>query len=139
MNRRSFIQKGCVACMGLMGTGVLLESCSGSLPLFKTISGNNILSIPDNQFTGQNNVLLVRSPGLEHDILLVKRNDTYKALYMKCTHEGVGLTATNKKIICAAHGSIFDLDGNVVKEPALRRLEEFSTEINNKHILIHLK
>lgn len=124
--------------MGLVGVSLLLESCGSSLPVFKTTSESKLLVIPANKFSGQNNLLIVRSATLENDILLVKRNNAYKALYMKCTHEGFGLSATDKKIVCSAHGSIFDFDGNVIKEPALRPLKEFKTELNDDNIIIHL-
>jgi cytochrome b6-f complex iron-sulfur subunit len=114
----------------------LLEGCGTSMPLYKTTAQANLLSIPLEKFTGP--LLTVRSAALENDILLVKKQDAYKALYLKCTHEGVGLTPTSKKIVCTAHGSLFDFDGNVLKEPALRPLKEFKTEINNNNIIIHL-
>lgn len=124
--------------MGLVGVSLILESCGSSLPLFKTMPEGKLLIIPADKFTGQNNLLVVRSTTLENDILLVKKDNAYKALYMKCTHEGVGLSATNKNIVCAAHGSTFDFDGHVIKEPALSPLKEFKTEINNRNIIIHL-
>ena len=124
--------------MVLMGAGILLESCSPGLPLVKAIPDNKSLSIPLNKFSDKNNLLIVRSSSLENDILLIKNGDAYKALNLKCTHEGVGLTATDKKIFCSAHGSVFDFNGNVVKEPALRPLTEFHTETTNDNIIIHL-
>lgn len=127
-----------MACMAMMGTGVFLESCSSSLPMVKTTPRDQLLYVPAEKFANQNNLVIVRSAALENDILLVKKQDTYKALYLKCTHEGIGLSATDKKIVCPAHGSIFDFDGHVLKEPALRPLKEFTTEINNENIIIHL-
>ncbi len=124
--------------MAFMGAGVLLESCSAGLPLVKAIPDNKSLSIPLNKFSEKNNLLIVRSSGLENDILLIKNGSGYKALNLKCTHEGVGLTATDKKIFCSAHGSVFDFDGKVLKEPALRPLTEFHTETTNDNVIIHL-
>ena len=138
MERRVFIKKGCVACMGLVGTSLLLESCSSSLPLVKTNPENKSLSVPLNNFSVNNNLVIVRSGSLENDILLIKNQNEYKALYLRCTHEGVGLTATDKKIVCSAHGSVFDFQGNVVKEPALKPLQQFQTEVNNENVIIHL-
>ena len=83
-------------------------------------------------------MIVVRSNSLENDILLVKNENVYKALYLKCTHEGIGLATTNKNIVCPAHGSMFDFNGNVLKEPALRPLQEFKTETVNDNIIIHL-
>ncbi|MGC4037749.1 MAG: Rieske (2Fe-2S) protein [Chitinophagaceae bacterium] len=138
MERKDFIKQGCIACMAFMGAGVLLESCSPGLPLLKTTPvDSKSLSIPLTKFSS-GNLLVVRGNGLENDILLVKKENGYKALNLKCTHEGVGLTATDKKIFCSAHGSVFDFNGNVVKEPALRPLTEFRTETTNDSVIIHL-
>ena len=122
--------------MAFIGAGVLLESCSPGLPLLKTASDTKTLSVPLSKFSG--NLLVVRGSGLENDILLVKKENGYKALNLKCTHEGVGLTATDKKIFCSAHGSVFDFNAKVIKEPALRPLTEFQTETTNENIIIHL-
>ncbi|MBS1576258.1 MAG: Rieske (2Fe-2S) protein [Bacteroidetes bacterium] len=138
MERRNFIKQGCVACMAFMGAGVLLESCSPGLSLLKATVKNKTLAVPLNKFSGTTNLLVVRGSGLENDILLVKNENSFKALNLKCTHEGVGLTATDKKIFCSAHGSVFDFNGKVLKEPALRPLTEFPTEINDDTIIIHL-
>src|SRR5205085_11902384 len=138
MERRNFIKKGCVDCMAFMGAGILLESCSTALPLVKTSPANKSLLVPLNKFSDKGNLVIVRSPALENDILLIKNETGYKALYLKCTHEGVGLTATDKKIFCPSHGSIFDFDGKVVKEPALRALTVFHTETTNENVIIHL-
>lgn len=138
MERRVFLKQGCAACMGLIGAAILLESCGSSLPLVKTAPGNKSLSIPVNKFLGNNNLVIIRSSSLENDILLVKDKNEYRALNLRCTHEGVGLTATDKKIFCTAHGSVFDFRGNVVKEPALKPLQQFRTEISNENIIIHL-
>jgi len=127
-----------VACMGLVSTSLLLESCGSSLPLVKTNPENKALSVPLNKFSINNNLVIVRSGSLENDILLIKNQNEYKALYLRCTHEGVGLTATDKKIFCSAHGSVFDFQGNVVKEPALKPLQQFQTEVSNENVIIHL-
>jgi len=124
--------------MAFMGAGVLLESCSAGLPLVKISPKDRSLFVPLNKFSDKNNLLVVRCNNLENDILLVKNANEYKALYLKCTHEGVGLTATDKKILCSAHGSAFDFDGNVLKEPALRPLRQFHTEVINDNLVIQL-
>jgi Rieske Fe-S protein len=125
--------------MALMGADILLEGCSTGLPLIKTSSKDKSLNVPLTNFSENKNQLVVRSSDLENDILLVKKDNVYTALYLKCTHEGVGLTATGKKIFCSAHGSVFDFEGNVLKEPALRPLQQFHTEVVNDHLVIYLR
>ncbi len=138
MERRTFIRQTCGACIGAVAMGLMLESCSTTLPLVKVTLKDKLLMVSMDQFTPQNNLLLVRSQGLENDILLVRKDNTYKALNMKCTHEGVGLTATDKHIVCSAHGSLFNFNGDVLKEPALKPLTQFNTETRDGNIIIHL-
>ncbi|MBB5395794.1 ubiquinol-cytochrome c reductase iron-sulfur subunit [Mucilaginibacter sp. AK015] len=137
--RRSFIKSGCAACI-LIGAGMsFLESCSTPLPMIKlagTTGGQ--IAVGTDAFANKGNMLVVRSKQLEYDILLIKNDDAYKALYLRCTHEGVGLTPAANKIFCSAHGSVFDLEGKVVKEPALRPLKTYPTEVINNQIIIHL-
>jgi len=137
--RRNFIKTGCAACLGLGSFGVLLEACSASMPLLKiTSSDTGILKIPSEKFSVSNTMLIVRSSKLENDILLLKKQGSFKALYLHCTHENQPLTPTSSKIYCTAHGSEFDLEGNVLKEPALKPLKQFRTEEINNEIIIHL-
>lgn len=136
--RRSFIKSGCAACI-LTASGMsLLESCSAPLPMIKTANTKEgRVEVGTDNFA-HGNMLVVRTKQLEYDILLIKNSETYKALYLRCTHEGVGLTPAANKIFCSAHGSVFDLDGKVVKEPALRPLKTYQTEVINNQIIIHL-
>ncbi|MFT3902063.1 MAG: Rieske (2Fe-2S) protein [Niabella sp.] len=138
MKRRSFIQQSCFACMGLAGLGQFLSGCATSLPSLKLESRNNLLSVPLSKFAPSQKMLLVHCSELEDNILLIREENKFKALYMRCTHEGVPLTVSGKKIVCPAHGSSFDFEGNVIKEPALRPLKSFSTNVQDEKILIHL-
>ena len=136
--RRSFIKSGCAACVLAASGTLFLESCSTPLPMVKAGGAKaGIVEVAVSSFT-TGNMLIVRSKQLEYDILLVRNGEAYKALYLRCTHEGVGLTPASNKIFCSAHGSVFDLDGKVVKEPALRPLKTYQTEVINNKIIIHL-
>lgn len=126
--------------MGFTAIGTLLESCSAPMQVVKLSGGSdaNTLTVPVDKFNAQTKVLLVRSPSLDDDILLVKNPNGYTALLMMCTHEGVALTATDSKIYCNAHGSQFDFSGNVTKEPALKPLKKYKTEVLNHSIHIYI-
>ena len=137
--RRSFIKSGCAACVLMASGASLLEGCSTPLPLVNSTSTTPELQVGTENFVpGKGNMLIVRTKQLENDILLVKNGETYKALLLRCTHEGVGLTPTANKIYCTSHGSVFDLDGRVQKEPALRPLKIYNTEVINNKVIIHL-
>jgi len=74
-----------------------------------------------------------------YDILLVKKSELeYNAIYMKCSHRENFVSATKTGLYCSEHGSTFDLDGNVTKEPALKPLKKFKTVLNNNSITIDL-
>lgn len=139
MQRRNFIKQSCLACGGLLLGGsilTMLEGCQ-SLPTYKATKGKEI-SVPASQFT-QSKVVVVSVPWMSFDILLVKKTEeTYKALYMKCSHQDQILSATESGLFCVAHGSSFDLDGNVKKEPAIEPLQQFKTRVENNQIIITL-
>lgn len=138
--RREFLKDTCTACLGTAFLGLTfsqLTSCS-SLPIYKTDLSKQAVTVPVTSF-GESNIVIVRDMQVPFDILLVKKSDEeYKALYMKCSHQETPLTATKTGLYCSGHGSSFDLDGNVTKEPALKPLKNFKTEIVNNQITIDL-
>ena len=116
----------------------MLNSCS-PLPVLKTSSKESTLSIPEASFAENQNLLIIKNANYEFDILLVKKKDnTYNALYMQCTHESQPLSATKSGLFCSSHGSAFSLDGEVTTQPATRPLKKFKTQTENNQIIIHL-
>ena len=125
--------------MGLTGIATLLDSCSTPLQVVKfNTAPSDTLVVPADKFTEQTKMLVLRSNHLDNDILLVKNNSSYTALLMMCTHEGYSLTPTENKIFCDAHGSQFDLEGRVLKEPALKPLTRYKATLANNNITIYL-
>ena len=141
MNRRDFIKDSCAACLSTAVAGIALtqlSSCS-PLPVYKTSLTNKRVNVPLTSFA-ESNLVIVRDLQVPYDVLVVKKSDTeYNALYLKCTHRDNPVTATKTGLHCPSHGSTFDLDGNVTKEPALQPLKKFKTEItDNNSITIDL-
>ncbi len=66
-------------------------------------------------------------------VLLVRSNDTVRAIGDRCTHRGAPLhegTIADGCVECPWHGSVFDLtDGSVVRGPATRPAPVFETRI----------
>ena len=141
MDRRNFIKSGCILCVGAVGLGILatgLSSCA-TLPMYNASAEKDFLNVPLSAFN-KSRILIVRNKQSEYDILLVKNSETdIRALLMKCTHQDNSLTANTSGLFCASHGSTFDLKGEVTKEPALRALKKFKTNINGNQIIINLK
>ena len=87
----------------------------------------------------ESNLVIVRDVQVPYDILLVKKSEQeYTAIYMKCTHRENPVTATKSGLFCSEHGSTFDLDGKVTREPALQSLKKFKTELVDNHVSIDL-
>jgi nitrite reductase/ring-hydroxylating ferredoxin subunit len=90
-------------------------------------------------FFETSNLAIVRDNQAEFDILLVKKSeDLFEAIYMKCSHRENPLTATETGLYCSAHGSIFDLDGNVKKEPATAPLQKFPVDFDRTQGLVSI-
>ena len=141
-DRRDFIKQSCLLCAGIAGMGLLTSQLSGCapLPIYKGEVEKDFIIVPISNFTDKINILIVRSTKLDFDILVVKLDDgNYNAMLMKCTHQDNALTASKNGLFCSTHGSAFDLQGNVTKEPALRPLKKFKTEIINSSIQIFIK
>lgn len=136
-SRREFLKQSCLLCIGASQLGVLMSSCGTAQSLAQASIENNTLVVTKEKFATSNTVL-VRNRQLPFDILLVKNNEQYSALQMRCTHNDVALSFTGKKLVCNAHGSEFDLEGKVTKEPAEKTLTHYKISENANSILIHL-
>ncbi|HEU4719592.1 MAG TPA: Rieske (2Fe-2S) protein [Bacteroidia bacterium] len=138
--RRQFLKAGCGLCLALPGIGIaasLLQGCA-SVPVVKASPSENKISVAVSSF-GKSNYVLVRSAKLDNDILLVKKSDgTFTALLMQCTHQEQPLTVSGNTINCSAHGSMFDLDGNVTHAPATRALTKYIAAQEGEQVIIHL-
>jgi len=138
--RREFLKDSCTACLGTAFLGLTfstLSSCS-SLPIYKTDLSKKRVDVPLTNFA-ESNLVIVRDVQVPYDILLVKKSELeYAAIYMKCTHRENPVTATKSGLFCSEHGSSFDLDGKVTKEPATESLKKFKTELVDNQVSIDL-
>ena len=57
---------------------------------------------------------------------------------MRCTHKGAELNQKGEELICPSHGSIFDMEGNVIKAPANKGLKSFPVTAEPTEIIVHL-
>ena len=126
----------------MSATGIVLSQlsgCSPALPVFKTSLNKDIVNVPLSSFV-ESNLLILRDLQMSYDVLLVKKSEQeFVALYMKCTHQENQVTATSTGLYCSSHGSSFDLDGRVLKEPALIPLKKFKTTTTSTQLSIDLK
>jgi Rieske Fe-S protein len=119
------------------GTVLDLAGCSPMHVVSEEAIGNR-LRIPLSEF-GESNALIVRTKAAAYDILVVRYADqTTGALLMECTHQNTPLNATGTGLFCPAHGSAFDLQGNVTRGPAAKPLKIFNTSIEDGIVIVHL-
>ncbi len=138
--RREFIKDTCNACLGTSFLGLTLSQLSGcaSLPVYKTNLRQQTVEVPLASFS-ESNLVVVRDMQTPFDILVVKKPEgKFTAIYMKCSHRENPVSATKTGLYCAEHGSTFDLEGNVTKEPALEPLKKFKTHVTDNAITIDL-
>lgn len=63
--------------------------------------------------------------------IVVKSNERIKIFSSKCTHLGCRINnSLNDVFICPCHGSKFNSDGEVLKGPALKKLNELKYRID---------
>ncbi len=149
-NRRDFLLQTCSFCAAAAGLGFIasqLESCKtpegikteGNKPeAIKAEVTKSQINILAKAFDSQNNYL-VKDMSLEFDVLVVKYPDgTYSALQMRCTHRSYPLQVTPTGLVCNNHGSEFDFNGNVTKQPASMPLKKYPATVENGKIVVNL-
>ena len=146
MNRRKFIATGCISCMsgGLLLT--LLESCGTTKIITAAISGSDMIvpltdfEIKKSNEKGFKKYLVVQNEILQYPICVYRFDEnTYKALLMKCTHQGTELQVFGDRLQCPAHGSEFNNQGKVENGPANASLRTFPVTISSNQLNISLK
>jgi len=123
----------------------VLSSCQSTHYVAGTIEPKG-LSVPASEFTYikkeetlQRQFIIVHHDKLEAPIYLYKLNDnSYSALWMKCTHQGAELQASGDHLHCPSHGSEFDKNGKVTQGPADKNLRSFPVTVSGDKILIDL-
>jgi len=54
----------------------------------------------------------------------------YKAINLRCTHQGVPVARQGEEWMCPAHGSVFSLEGALERGPAMRPLASVPARFN---------
>ncbi|HNQ62019.1 MAG TPA: Rieske 2Fe-2S domain-containing protein [Bacteroidia bacterium] len=139
-SRRDFLKQSCSACAMVVGFGFLLsqESCSSPATAMSVAAMNGEFSVPLSAF-GEKNTLRIREASMRNDVLLVRKpGDQVHAFLMKCTHKGGNIRQQENLLVCNLHGSNFDLDGKVLKEPAKEPLHQFQTRVSGTDIFVRI-
>lgn len=146
MDRKTFLKSCGYACVSGVALVTVLQSCSGT----KIVSGeikDSDLRLPLNAFEevkkqkiNFRKYILVQHESLKFPICVYRISASeYRALLLKCTHQGAELQVFGEQISCPAHGSEFNAKGEVQNGPASEALRKFPTRMEGNELLISLK
>ncbi|UXX77642.1 Rieske (2Fe-2S) protein [Reichenbachiella carrageenanivorans] len=134
MERREFIQKSGVACLGIIVGGGLLSACTKVYYAQYVVEGS-LIKVAKSEFSDRSAVV-IRDHGLPAPIYVVKDGEVYTAVLMLCTHLGCEITPFGQELHCPCHGSEFSNTGQVLAGPAENPLKKFKVETKNDFIII---
>ena len=146
MERSKFIKTCGWSCLGILGSLPMLQSCAGTKYLEGTISGS-LLEIPVNAFeivkkegeVAFRSYVVAQNKILQYPICVYRNSvDDYRALLMKCTHQGTELQVFGDRLQCPAHGSEFTKTGVVQNGPAEEDLRILPVSIEARILKINL-
>ena len=131
--------------MGLLGTSLFLQGCSGTRYLNAEIK-DDFLIVPKNAFQipepippAYRDYVVAENTLLSYPICIYRHSeDSYTALLMRCTHQGTELRVFGDRLECPAHGSEFSKSGDVKNGPADEDLRTFPVEIDSNFLKIDL-
>jgi Rieske Fe-S protein len=132
--------------MGLSVFSALLASCNEQFAPNAVIE-NDQITLPLNSFeyVAKNQTRFRKHIVIQHDKLRFPicifryAEGNFKALLMRCSHQGVELKVNGDRLICPAHGSTFNNQGQVLKAPADKDLRELPLAIEQNNLIIKLK
>jgi len=146
-SRRQFCVHACQA-LSLVTVGAVLEACGGSsgsptapsglsaqaLPVLNAnVSGSTVSLTIDasSPLSAVGSAALVQSSAGSFLVAQVAQ-DSFTALTAICTHLTCFITGYASGVyVCPCHGSEFSTSGSVVRGPAVRPLQKYSTQFAN--------
>jgi len=69
-------------------------------------------------------------------VAVIKSDKEITAVSLVCTHLGCSVNVTTKNMACPCHGSVFDLQGKVLKGPADRPLHQLDVEDQGEDVVV---
>ena len=146
MDRKAFIWNSCAACLSLGVTGILLSSCSatryakGRLVKDGMLVDSAEFRIEKGGTVTYRSFIIIRNDALQFPVCIYRvQEDEYKAVWMKCTHQGAELQVSGDRLQCPAHGSEFDKEGKLLSGPANKDLRTFPVTVQSNELFIDLR
>ena len=146
MNRRTFIQRSCTACLAAGVVAGFVSSCKSTKYITGKLGTDGIYlgkdEFRDSKKGDENyrSYIIVRNEALQYPICVYRINDSeYHALWMQCTHQGTELQVSGDFLHCPAHGSEFSNNGRITNGPADKDLRTFPVTVTQNELFIDLR
>ena len=135
-SRRRFLIR-LAAGSGLIASG--LSACAAAIT-FRTRLLDERVVLSHNELEELfrvGDIVLLAAEGLPEAIVLIRKNaGSYRALGARCTHLGCRVRPGKHALICPCHGSVFDLEGKVIRGPAQEPLPGYALEVKETAVEI---
>ena len=143
MDRRSFLQNACLACLSATAMPALIASCSSGRYIAGRLEGDDLV-VPLSSFVDEQGkprpYIIVTQDQLKQPIAVFRAPEgTYYGVLMRCTHRGADLQVVGTRLECPAHGSVFGSEGAVIEGPASAPLRGFPIVERDGLLRISLK
>jgi len=136
-SRREFLTHACALCAAAaLAPMSLMAAPDKKKKKVKLALKNGKVVVPVKLIETRLNSFKVK--GLSRELLIVNNQNTYTAFLMKCTHMGVGLNIDGDELVCPAHKSMFDSEGNVTKGPAKSSLQKFTVTQEGDELVVEV-
>ena len=130
-SRRTFLIGACGLLAAGLGTALLADDAEAATGIKRKANGQVDVTVAEvralNKVGGA--VLLGNVKGVPTAVVRTGQN-TYQALNLRCTHQGVPVSLKGGQWSCPAHGSAFAIDGSVTGGPAQTSLVTVKSTLN---------
>ncbi|TNE54485.1 MAG: Rieske (2Fe-2S) protein [Bacteroidetes bacterium] len=145
MKRQEFIKSCGLICAGSLLLPMGISSCAGSRIVQGELRENELV-LPLSTFERKKKdqiehreFVIAQHPELKYPVCIYRNTeDKYQAFLLRCTHQGAELQVFGDKMVCPAHGSEFNRQGEVENGPAFNDLKSFETRKQNEELWIKL-
>ncbi|MFM8349750.1 MAG: ubiquinol-cytochrome c reductase iron-sulfur subunit [Actinomycetales bacterium] len=130
-SRRTFLIGACGLITAGLGTALLADDAEAATGIKRRANGQvdvTVAKVPALAKVG-GAALLGNVKGVPTAVVRTGQN-TYQALNLRCTHQGVPVALRNGQWSCPAHGSAFAIDGSVTGGPAETSLATVKSALN---------
>ncbi|MCD8554163.1 Rieske (2Fe-2S) protein [Seleniivibrio sp.] len=127
MNRRGFLRR----------LSIFIGGAAGLFGLYRFLTprtaGTNVVLTVASADVPEGGALIFS----DKQTAVMKLNGDITAMSLTCTHLGCTVALDGDRFACPCHGSVFSLDGEVIKGPAVKKLTVFATDEKDGKVTVY--